>query len=79
MGCEMRRIKIPVEWIHQALDDKTKGTAVVGAVHVDWPELRLTEEQFIANALALANGQPDPYPDPSFIAIEIPRVVVVKG
>ena len=72
----MRRITIPVEWIKAAVSDKTLGSHVVGAVAVDWPELRLTEAQIIANAIALASGQPTPYPDPSIITIEIPRICV---
>lgn len=72
----MRKIVIPAKWIHEAIDDATPGCAVVGSVVVDWPELRLTEDQIVANAIAWANGQPAPYPDPSIIAIEIPKIVV---
>jgi hypothetical protein len=44
-------------------------------VRVDWPELRLTEEQVFANAAAHAFNQPEPFPDPSIflIELEIPR------
>jgi hypothetical protein len=72
----MRRITIPVEWILKAIDTTTPGSHVVGAVWVNWPELRLTEEQIIANAFAQAYGHPEPYEDLSLIAIEIPRLVV---
>lgn len=50
------------------------GRSLIVPVCVDWPELRLTEEQMLANAVAIANGQPPPFPDPSIFDIELPYV-----
>ena len=77
MAGEMRRITIPSEWIHRAIDPTTPGSHILGPVRVDWPELQLTEEQIVANAVALAYGQRSPYPDLAIFGVEIPRVRVV--
>jgi hypothetical protein len=53
---------------------KPLGTCVEFAVAVDWPELQLTEEQIVANAIACANGQRDPYPDLSIFTVRVPYV-----
>jgi hypothetical protein len=41
------------------------------AVRVDWPELRLTESQLLANAVARVNDQPLPFDDNSFFSIDM--------
>jgi hypothetical protein len=40
-------------------------------VRVDWPELRLTESQLLANAVARVNDQPLPFDDNSFFSIDM--------
>ena len=68
----MRRIRVPLAVLERAVNGPFVGDVLEFAVAVDWPELRLTEEQVIANALALASGQPSPYPDQSVFAVEVP-------
>lgn len=70
----MRTITIPADVIRRALNGPIQGTHLEFAVAVDWPELRLTEEQIIANAIALANGERSPYPDHSIFSVTIPYV-----
>lgn len=43
-------------------------------VQLDWPELRLTDDQITANAIALSAGKQTPYPDRSLVTIELPIV-----
>lgn len=54
---------------------EVEGAYAVIPVLVDWPELRLTEEQVLANAIAHANGEDTPFPDPSYIEVRIRRHV----
>ncbi len=68
----MRKVTVPLDTIRAWLDDLV-GVAVEIPVYVDWPELQLTEEQMLANAVALAAGEPDPYPNQSLFAIRITR------
>lgn len=64
----MRQIKIPaVNW------DEVVGDSALVPVKLDWPELRLTQDQVVANAVAKANGRDEPYPDPSFVVIVVER------
>jgi hypothetical protein len=74
----MRKITIPAEWLQRAIDNTTPGSHVLGAVAVNWPELRLTEDQIVTNAVARVNGQPEPYPDNSIFAVELPKILVVR-
>jgi len=55
----MRRVTIP-QWLANPV-----GRYLVVPVRVDWPELRLTEDQVMANAVACAAGQAPPFPDPA--------------
>lgn len=48
------------------------GRCAVVVVKVGWRELQLTEQQVLANAIALANGENTPFPDPSLIEVEVP-------
>jgi hypothetical protein len=57
---------------HRRCDQLPKGACIEFAVEVDWPELRLTEDQIITNACARAAGQPEPYPDHSIFSVRIP-------
>lgn len=41
-------------------------------VKADWPELRLTEEQILANGIARAYDQEEPYPDHSIFSVRVP-------
>lgn len=67
----MRRIRLPDGILDAALKDGPLGRSLVVPVRVDWPELQLTEAQIVANAVARANGQPAPHPEP-IITVEIP-------
>jgi hypothetical protein len=63
-----RTIRLPaIDW------GEIKGVAAVFPVIVGWPELQLTPDQHLANAIAALDGQPEPYPDPSIINVEVPR------
>lgn len=55
----VRRIAVPASVIRKALNSPSP---VEFAVEVDWPELRLTEDQMLANAVAAANGEARPFP-----------------
>ena len=66
-----RVIRIPATVIQQALTNQAPRTCYL--VAVNWPELRLTDDQMWANARAGVNGDPTPYPDPSLITIELER------
>ena len=67
-----RTIKVSQETVDRASHGPVNGTYLMYLVAVNWPELKLTEEQQIANAIAWAAGRHIPFPDPSFITIEIP-------
>lgn len=54
------------------------GHSVCHPVHVNWPELQLTEAQMMANALAASAGLDVPYPDPALIDLIIPRFKLTK-
>lgn len=70
----MREIRIPADILLKArIDSGLGGMCVLYPVCVDWPELRLTEAQAIANAFARAYNQPEPYPDHSIFAIRLER------
>ena len=70
----MRTIKVP-EWvIKQAVNGPFIGRVLHMPVHVDWPELQLTEGQVVANSIAFADGEPSPYPNLSMFIIELPYV-----
>lgn len=49
------------------------GVAAVVPVKVNWPELRLTESQVVANTLARLDNAPEPYPDHSTFYVVIER------
>ena len=64
----MRQIKVPaVDW------DEVVGSHAVVVVKVDWPEVRLTHNQVLANAFAKADGRPEPFPDHSFVEVVLER------
>lgn len=64
----MREIAIPsINWA------STPGARVRVPVKVGWPELQLNEAQVVANAVALAAGDPTPFPDPSIFIVVIER------
>jgi hypothetical protein len=67
----VRTISIP-QHVIDAATSLPKGACIEFAVEVDWPELRLTEDQIITNACARAAGQPEPYPDHSIFSVRIP-------
>ena len=65
----MRAIRIPAKLLAEPLKWGAKRRVIT--VKVDWPELRLTEDQIVANVLATVHGAERPYPDLSFISIEL--------
>ncbi len=67
----VREIRLPqIDW------SEIQGVAAVIPVKVDWPELRLTEEQMLVNSMALCVGWEAPYPDRSFIDVIVPLPIV---
>jgi hypothetical protein len=80
----VRDIKIPEHVVRKAIyrpppDPALAGNCLVFAVSVDWPELRLTEDQIVANAVArvagVAGAEP-PYPDHSIFTVTLPFVLI---
>lgn len=66
----MREVVIPpIDW------KDVQGTAAVIPVKVSWPELQLTHDQVLQNALAMLDGQLPPHEDNSIfsVRIEYPR------
>jgi hypothetical protein len=64
----MRRITIP------AVDWRTISTRKVSVpVLVDWPELRLSDDEIAANAAASVAGRPEPYPNRALFEIVLER------
>ena len=64
----MRTISVgPIDW------DTCRGAYASIPVAVDWAELRLTEDQIAANAIALPKSEPQPFPDPSIFEVRIAR------
>lgn len=68
----MRTITIPEHVLRRAVEGPYTGIMLEFPVAVDWPELRLTEEQILANAIAHVWGQRQPYPDHSIFSITLP-------
>lgn len=63
-----RRITIPSpDW------SKIDGFCAIIPVKVDWPELQLTDDAILVNAVAAVNGDEPPYPDLSIIKVVIER------
>lgn len=68
-----RRIVIPREHTALILErDDLAGQSIVVPVLVNWPELQLSEDQILANALAAIEGRPAPF-EGSIIEVEIER------
>lgn len=64
----MRRIVLPIiDW------DKVEGKSAVVPVKVVWPELQLTHDEMLQNAIAAMAGQDLPHPDHSFFDVEVQR------
>ena len=68
----MRTIKIPLSKIIHWINNP-HGRCLLLPVKVGWPELQLTQDQVLANALARVNLSEIPYPDNSFISIEVEK------
>lgn len=68
----MKQIVIPADVMQRVLDT-TNGSRTVLPVKVSWPELRLTDDQMFANAVAHSKGRTEPYPDPSYIELVFER------
>lgn len=68
----MRTIQIPLSVIVRgAAENRDNVRSVIVPVIVDWPELQLTEEQTLENALARSNGAAEPFPNPAMFGVEI--------
>ena len=68
----MSQIVIPRDLWERLGDRINMGCSVTIPVKVDWPELRLTEGQMMANAVAMSAGHARPYPDKSIFNVVIP-------
>jgi len=62
----MRIVRIP-----RSRTVRNHGLSVVVPVIVDWPELQLTADQVLTNAVARMRGEEPPFEDRSVFAIEI--------
>jgi hypothetical protein len=69
----MRSITVPERVLQQIAGGFT-GTALYWPVEVDWPELRLTEEQQLANIGARLRGEPPPHDNHQIFTVVLPRV-----
>ena len=71
-----RSILIPRAILQAAqMSSGIPGDRVIYSVCVDWPELRLTDDQMLANAVALVYGKERPYPDHSIFHIALERYI----
>ena len=68
----MRNITIPQWVLKRAVNGPIEGAWLEFPVQVSWPELRLTEEQILANAVAWVSGAPLPYDDNSIFSVILP-------
>lgn len=68
----MRKITVPSNVMQQVLDCKG-GARVCLPVKLNWPEVQLTDEQVLSNALAVAAKEPQPFPDLSYIELVFER------
>ena len=68
----MREITLSYKQICEALTNN-HGMNICFPVRVNWPELRLSEAQIVANSFAIAYGQERPYPDNSLFNVKIVR------
>lgn len=69
-----RTITMPVAFAEELRDNTLGGAFLCQPVKVGWPELQLTEEQIMANAIALAWGRDAPFRDKSIFEVRVPRV-----
>ena len=69
----MRTITLTMTEVERLLRGLDRAPASEMAIVVDWPELQLTEAQILANAVAWANGEATPFPDPSILAVRVVR------
>ena len=75
----MRRvIRLPERFIRQAAFGPYEGRCLRVPFIVDWPELRLTDDQIFANSMAMLDGQPLPYPNHSMFDIELSWLIPKK-
>jgi hypothetical protein len=64
----MREIRIPLDKILDWVDNGEGRFAVI-PVNLGFPELRLTNDQMLANAVALADGEEQPFPDLNLVSV----------
>ena len=67
----MRTIQVPLEAVVRWLDKGVGRSCIIPVVNTAFPELRLTEDQILANVIARDNDEPPPFEDHQFISIEI--------
>ncbi len=72
----MRAVKIPADVLRRMHTEPMHGRAMLVPVQVNWPELRLTESQRLANAIWSSGDRRTerPFPDHSIFDIEIPYI-----
>lgn len=68
----MLTIKIPKHITNRLVNGPRVGRHLVCVLDLGWPELRLTEEQILANAVAIAYGDEPPFPNKNLVALELP-------
>lgn len=69
----MKRIEVPADIMRKVLDCD-QGRWVLLPVKVPWPELQLTEQQVLENAIDHAHGRSGRHPDPSYIELHFPHL-----
>ncbi len=71
----MKRITVPMAAMSEYWRQVSPvGRSMIVVVRLDWPQLRLTENQLVQNSVARALGHEPPHPDPALIEIELPYV-----
>ena len=71
----MIEINVPLEAVRMATSLSTSGDSVEFVAEMNIPELRWTDEQILANARALVNGEPMPFPNRNLFRVVLPRFV----
>lgn len=64
----MKTITLP--WLDPC-DPSIPGIAVELPVYLDW--FKVPEEHILANAVAVAAGEPEPFPDPNLVTVRLER------
>lgn len=72
----MRSVTLPLDKLQKLLRWWKRPTGIMAEfpVNVGWPELQLTEDQIMTNAVARASGCEPPYPDHSIFSLVFPAI-----